>query len=139
MGWDDPASSAVEQAWLEWRQELGLLVDEHIPRCYRKWRLHTGSCMASLMHQKQGMLELYTFVLWTLLVASTPLLSWQRQRWHPSRGSLYLTWNSVEHFTTILQHCQEVFSFPSEEDHRAQAILVDLRPSLAIGSPSPLT
>ena len=22
------------QAWLAWRQELGLLVDKHIPRCY---------------------------------------------------------------------------------------------------------
>ena len=66
----------------------------------RKWRLRTGSCMAFLMRQKQCMLELYTFVLWTLLVASTPLLSWQRQRWLLSRGSLYLAWNSVEHFSS---------------------------------------
>ena len=34
LGWDDPVPATLEQAWLEWRQELCLLVDKHIPRCY---------------------------------------------------------------------------------------------------------
>ena len=34
LGWDDPVPPTLEQAWLEWRQELCLLVDKHIPRCY---------------------------------------------------------------------------------------------------------
>lgn len=34
LGWDDAVPPALEQAWLEWRQELRLLVDKHIPRCY---------------------------------------------------------------------------------------------------------
>ena len=34
LGWDDTVPPPLEQAWLEWRQELCLLVDKHIPRCY---------------------------------------------------------------------------------------------------------
>ncbi len=34
LGWDGSVPPTLEQTWLEWRQELGLLVDKHIPRCY---------------------------------------------------------------------------------------------------------
>ena len=90
----DPVPAAVEQAW------LGLLVDEHIPRCYHPKEVKIAYRQLHGFSDASGrMLELCTFVLWTLLVASTPLLSWQRQRWLLSRGSLYLPWNSPEHFS----------------------------------------
>ena len=34
LDWDDPVSSSLEQKWLEWRRELGMLANQHIPRCY---------------------------------------------------------------------------------------------------------
>jgi hypothetical protein len=32
--WDDPVPQELEQTWLQWRAELSLLADRHIPRCY---------------------------------------------------------------------------------------------------------
>ena len=34
LGWDDTVPPELEQEWLEWRQQLSLLVDKCIPRCY---------------------------------------------------------------------------------------------------------
>ena len=32
--WDDPVPQELEQTWQQWRAELSLLADRHIPRCY---------------------------------------------------------------------------------------------------------
>ena len=34
LGWDDTVPPELEQEWLEWRQQLSLLVDKCIPRYY---------------------------------------------------------------------------------------------------------
>ena len=34
IGWDDSLPQALHQSWLQWRSELHMLVDHHIPRCY---------------------------------------------------------------------------------------------------------
>ena len=34
MGWNDPLPPDIHQAWLQWRSELHLLTEKHIPRCY---------------------------------------------------------------------------------------------------------
>ena len=34
MGWDDEVTEAVQNSWMRWRSELGLLSTKHIPRCY---------------------------------------------------------------------------------------------------------
>ena len=34
IGWDDLLPQAIHQSWLQWRLELHLLADRHIPRCY---------------------------------------------------------------------------------------------------------
>ena len=32
--WDDPVPQELKQVWLQWRSELGLLAEKHVPRCY---------------------------------------------------------------------------------------------------------
>ena len=34
IGWDDPLPPEIKGTWLQWRTELTLLSDRHIPRCY---------------------------------------------------------------------------------------------------------
>ena len=34
VGWDDPLPPEIVGTWLQWRTELTLLSDKHIPRCY---------------------------------------------------------------------------------------------------------
>jgi hypothetical protein len=34
VDWDDPVPSAINKAWSQWRAELSLLSERHIPRCY---------------------------------------------------------------------------------------------------------
>ena len=34
IGWDDPVPSSIYDVWLQWRSELHLLSEKHIPRCY---------------------------------------------------------------------------------------------------------
>ena len=34
IGWDDLLPQAIHQSWLQWRSELHLLTERHIPRCY---------------------------------------------------------------------------------------------------------
>ena len=34
IGWDDPVPDTILQEWLRWRNELHLLSNHHIPRCY---------------------------------------------------------------------------------------------------------
>ena len=53
IGWDDPVPSSIYDVWLQWRSELHLLSEKHIPRCYfdRESRVVTtelhGFCDAS--------------------------------------------------------------------------------------------
>ena len=32
--WDDPVPSQIKEAWLQWRSQLHVLSERHIPRCY---------------------------------------------------------------------------------------------------------
>ena len=34
MNWDGPVPPAIHKAWSQWRAELNLLSEQHIPRCY---------------------------------------------------------------------------------------------------------
>ena len=34
VGWDELLPDEIKEAWLQWRTELPLLSDKHIPRCY---------------------------------------------------------------------------------------------------------
>ena len=34
IGWDDPIPSSIYDVWLQWRSELHLLSEKHIPRCH---------------------------------------------------------------------------------------------------------
>ena len=34
VDWDDPVPTVIHDAWAQWRSELPLLADKHIPRCY---------------------------------------------------------------------------------------------------------
>ena len=34
IDWDDPVPPAIHEAWSQWRAELNLLSERHIPRCY---------------------------------------------------------------------------------------------------------
>ena len=34
IGWDDSLPQAIHQSWRQWRSELHLLTERHIPRCY---------------------------------------------------------------------------------------------------------
>lgn len=34
VDWDDPVPSTIHEAWSQWRSELNLLSEHHIPRCY---------------------------------------------------------------------------------------------------------
>ena len=34
IGWDDPVPSSIYDVWLQWRSELHLLSEKHIPCCY---------------------------------------------------------------------------------------------------------
>ena len=34
IGWDDLLPPTIYQSWLQWRSELHLLAERHIPRCY---------------------------------------------------------------------------------------------------------
>ena len=150
LGWDDPVPSAVERAWLEWRQELGLLVNEHIPRCYHPKeveiayrQLHGFSDASEAAYAGVVYLRLVDTagcIHTSLVMAKTKVAPIKRLSVPRLElcGALLLA--------QLLQHCQEVFSFPSEDVSIVpscstgwQAILVDLRPSLAIGSPSSLT
>ena len=153
MGWDDPVPSAVEQAWLEWRQELGLLVDEHIPRCYHPKeveiayrQLHGFSDASEAAYAGVIYLRLVDTagcIHTSLVMAKTKVAPIKRLSVPRLElcGALLLA--------QLLQHCQEVFSFPSEDVFAwtdSTIVLnwlagnpVDLRPLLAIGSPSSLT
>ena len=34
IDWDDSVPSSIQEAWFQWRSELQLLAEKHIPRCY---------------------------------------------------------------------------------------------------------
>ncbi|XP_064386059.1 uncharacterized protein LOC135334711 [Halichondria panicea] len=34
IDWDDPVPSDIQDAWIQWRKELPLLSQKHVPRCY---------------------------------------------------------------------------------------------------------
>ncbi len=34
VDWDDPVPSHIQDAWTQWREELPLLSQKHVPRCY---------------------------------------------------------------------------------------------------------
>ena len=34
IGWDDSLPQAIHQSWRQWRSEVHLLTERHIPRCY---------------------------------------------------------------------------------------------------------
>ena len=44
VDWDDPVPLTVRAVWLQWRSELKLLSDKHIPRCY----FTKGACITSV-------------------------------------------------------------------------------------------
>ena len=43
IGWDDPVPSSIYNVWFQWRSELHLLSEKHIPRCYFDKESHITS------------------------------------------------------------------------------------------------
>lgn len=40
VDWDDPVPPSIHEAWLQWRSELHLLSNRHVPRCYFPKEFH---------------------------------------------------------------------------------------------------
>ena len=36
VDWDDPVPPSIQDSWMQWRSELKLLMNKHIPRCHFK-------------------------------------------------------------------------------------------------------
>ena len=43
ISWDDPVPSSIYDIWFQWRSELHLLSERHIPRCYFDKESHVTS------------------------------------------------------------------------------------------------
>ena len=119
LGWDDPVPSSLEQTWLEWRQELALLEDKHIPRCYQPksveimYRQLHGFCDASEVAYAGviylRMVDTAGCIHTSLVMAKTKVAPIKRLSIPRLElcGALLLA--------QLLHHCQTVFNFPSED------------------------
>ena len=119
LGWDDVVPPSLTQTWLEWRQELGLLVEKHIPRCYfpklakiAYKQLHGFSDASEMAYAGVIYLRLVdtTGCIHTSLVMAKTKVAPIKRLSIPRLelcGALLLA--------QLLHHCQTVFNFPSED------------------------
>ncbi len=68
VDWDDPVPSNIRDSWFQWRSELHLLAERHIPRCYFDTATHISSVE---LHGFSDASELaYTAVVYLRLTAT---------------------------------------------------------------------
>ena len=119
VGWDDPVPSTIRQAWSQWRAELSLLSERHIPRCYFP---KDATIVSVQLHGFSDASEqAYAGVVYIRMVDSaggvhTSLVMSKTKVATIKRLTIpRLELCGAHLLAQILHHCKEVFSLPLED------------------------
>ena len=117
--WDDPVPQDLYQIWSQWRSELGLLAEKHIPRFYFPkdvtvvYRQLHGFCDASELAYAGvvyfRLMDTTGCIYTSLVLAKTKVAPIKRL----SIPRLELC--GAHLLSQLLHHCQVAFDFPSED------------------------
>ena len=117
--WDDPVPQELQHVWSQWRSELGLLAEHHVPRCYFPknvaivYRQVHGICDASKLAYAGvvyfRLVDSTGYIHSSLVIAKTKVAQIKRL----SIPRLELC--GAHLLSQLLHHCQVVFCLLSAE------------------------
>ena len=117
--WDDPVPQELEQTWQQWRAELSLLADRHIPRCY--FPKDAAIAYRQLHGFSDASEQAYSGVVYLRLVDTTGCvhisLVIAKTRVAPIKRLTIprLELCGAHLLSQLLRHCQVVLNLPSED------------------------
>ena len=117
--WDDPVPQELEQTWQQWRAELSLLADRHIPRCY--FPKDVTIAYRQLHGFSDASEQAYSGVVYLRLVDTTGCvhisLVIAKTRVAPIKRLTIprLELCGAHLLSQLLRHCQVVLDLPSED------------------------
>ena len=117
--WDDPVPSVIHEAWSQWRAELNLLSEQHIPRCYFPKDAEIVS--VQLHGFSDASEQAYAGVVYLRMIDSTgnihTSLVMSKTKVAPIKRLTIprLELCGAQLLAQILYHCKEVFSTPLKD------------------------
>ena len=118
--WDDPVPQQLQHVWSQWRSELGLLAEHHVPKCYFPknfavvvYRQLHGFCDASKLAYAGvvyfRLVDSTGYIHTSLVIAKTKVAQIKRL------SIPHLELCGAHLLSQLLHHCQVVFCLSSAE------------------------